>query len=73
VGEPLPARAAGELCRVPNTLRTQLHTGSFGGTSLAFSPDGRHLAAACGDKLGAHNYCVKVRRPLHCTHGGYIG
>ena len=58
----LPVRAHGELCRVPNVPHAQLDTGSFGCTALSFSPDGTLLAAACGDRLGAHNYCVKVGR-----------
>jgi hypothetical protein len=63
----LPARAHGELCRVPNVPHAQLDTGSFGCTALCFSPDGTLLAAACGDRLGAHNYCVKVGGMCHGT------
>ena len=43
------ARQLGEICQVPDTYLLKVSCGQGGVSQMRFSPNGRFLAAACGE------------------------
>lgn len=50
-------RPVAQACRLPNAVLVQLPTGPGGCSCIAFSHDGRWLAAAIGDAAGRYQVC----------------
>ena len=53
-------RLAGQPCRIPNGVERSLDPGHFGVFRLAYSPDGRMLAAGCGSSAHSTDFLVLV-------------